>query len=127
MFSIWRSQSGFLEVGVGHGVPSKTGILTTGADNMNRIRKRRSDRDCSRLTGKPESAGIGKESSESSFRLNDAPDATEIAGHRRSKELMKKRGLDSPDDADALALTFAQVVAPRRVEAPLPKPVSCWS
>jgi hypothetical protein len=27
------------------------------------------------------------------------------------KELMKKRGLDSPDDADALALTFAQVVA----------------
>jgi hypothetical protein len=42
------------------------------------------------------------------------------------KELMKKRGLDSPDDADALALT-AQVVAPRRVEAPLPRPVSCWS
>lgn len=40
------------------------------------------------------------------------------------KELMKKRGLDSPDDADALALTFAQVVAPRRVEAPLPKPAS---
>ena len=33
-----------------------------------------------------------------------------------------KRGLDSPDDADALALTFAQVVAPRRVEAPLPRP-----
>lgn len=27
------------------------------------------------------------------------------------KELMKKRGLDSPDDADALALTFAQMVA----------------
>ncbi|MCC6650635.1 MAG: terminase [Candidatus Eisenbacteria bacterium] len=30
-----------------------------------------------------------------------------------SKESMKKRGLDSPDDGDALALTFAQVVAPR--------------
>jgi hypothetical protein len=30
-----------------------------------------------------------------------------------SKDSMKKRGLDSPDDADALALTFAQVVAPR--------------
>ena len=29
-----------------------------------------------------------------------------------SKEDMKKRGLDSPDDADALALTFAQTVAP---------------
>ena len=33
-----------------------------------------------------------------------------------SKEQMKKRGLDSPDDGDALALTFAQVV---RVPAPL--------
>jgi phage terminase large subunit len=43
------------------------------------------------------------------------------------KELMKKRGLDSPDDADALALTFAMPVAPRRVEAPAPKPASCWS
>jgi hypothetical protein len=43
------------------------------------------------------------------------------------KELMKKRGLDSPDDADALALTFAMPVAPRRVEAPLPRPASCWS
>jgi hypothetical protein len=32
------------------------------------------------------------------------------------KQLMKKRGLDSPDDADALALTFAQVVAARRPE-----------
>lgn len=28
------------------------------------------------------------------------------------KELMQKRGLDSPDDADALALTFAMPVAP---------------
>jgi hypothetical protein len=27
-----------------------------------------------------------------------------------SKEDMKKRGIDSPDDADALALTFAQTV-----------------
>lgn len=34
------------------------------------------------------------------------------------KELMKKRGLDSPDDADALALTFAQPVA---VPKPAPK------
>ncbi len=33
-----------------------------------------------------------------------------------SKESMKKRGVDSPDDGDALALTFAAVVAvPRRV------------
>lgn len=29
-----------------------------------------------------------------------------------AKELMQKRGLDSPDDADALALTFAMPVAP---------------
>jgi hypothetical protein len=34
------------------------------------------------------------------------------------KELMKKRGLDSPDDGDALALTFAQTVATKR-----PQPV----
>jgi hypothetical protein len=44
------------------------------------------------------------------------------------KALMKKRGLDSPDDADALALTFAMPVAPpsnapKRV---LPKP-GPWS
>jgi hypothetical protein len=44
------------------------------------------------------------------------------------KVLMKKRGLDSPDDADALALTFAMPVAPpsnvpKRV---LPKP-GPWS
>jgi hypothetical protein len=31
------------------------------------------------------------------------------------KDLMKKRGLDSPDDADALALTFAMPVAPPKV------------
>lgn len=37
-----------------------------------------------------------------------------------SKENMKKRGLDSPDDADALALTFAQTVAPKaEPEAPV--------
>lgn len=30
-----------------------------------------------------------------------------------SKDEMKKRGLDSPDDADALALTFAMPVAPK--------------
>jgi hypothetical protein len=29
-----------------------------------------------------------------------------------SKEDMQKRGVSSPDDGDALALTFAQVVAP---------------
>jgi hypothetical protein len=29
-----------------------------------------------------------------------------------SKEEMEKRGLDSPDDGDALALTFAQRVLP---------------
>ena len=30
-----------------------------------------------------------------------------------SKENMKKRGIDSPDDGDALALTFAHPVAPK--------------
>jgi hypothetical protein len=33
-----------------------------------------------------------------------------------SKEEMEKRGLDSPDDGDALALTFAQPVLPRKVQ-----------
>lgn len=32
-----------------------------------------------------------------------------------SKEFMKKRGVDSPDDGDALALTFAAPVAMRRI------------
>lgn len=44
-----------------------------------------------------------------------------------SKEDMKKRGVDSPDDGDALALTFAQVV---RMDAPRPqpyRPISRWS
>jgi hypothetical protein len=35
-----------------------------------------------------------------------------------SKESMKKRGLDSPDDADALALTFAQSVQSSRTPKP---------
>ncbi len=34
-----------------------------------------------------------------------------------AKEDMKKRGLDSPDDGDALALTFAHPVAPKRAAA----------
>lgn len=43
-----------------------------------------------------------------------------------SKEDMKKRGVDSPDDADALALTFAQVVAPRAPVAAYAPPRSVW-
>jgi hypothetical protein len=45
-----------------------------------------------------------------------------------SKELMKKRGLHSPDDGDALALTFAMKVAPqkRASHAPLQR-VGVWS
>lgn len=35
-----------------------------------------------------------------------------------SKEDMKKRGLDSPDDGDALALTFAQAVKVKRATSP---------
>jgi hypothetical protein len=43
-----------------------------------------------------------------------------------SKEQMKKRGVDSPDDADALALTFAHVVSAAQ-PAPAPyKPKSRW-
>lgn len=42
------------------------------------------------------------------------------------KEAMKKRGLDSPDDADALALTFAQsIIAYVEVVTPY-VPVSSW-
>jgi hypothetical protein len=41
-----------------------------------------------------------------------------------SKDEMKARGLDSPDDADALALTFARRVAVPRIE---PKPHSVYS
>ena len=44
-----------------------------------------------------------------------------------SKKDMKKRGLDSPDHGDALALTFAQqVAAPQRPTPPAPRPVSSW-
>ena len=35
-----------------------------------------------------------------------------------AKDEMKKRGLDSPDDADALALTFARNVVARAVAMP---------
>lgn len=43
-----------------------------------------------------------------------------------AKEHMKARGVDSPDDGDALAMTFALSVAPRR-PAPAPyKPPSVW-
>jgi len=45
-----------------------------------------------------------------------------------SKEDMKKRGLDSPDDGDALALTFAQRVSPALAKAAAPyRPTSAWS
>lgn len=44
-----------------------------------------------------------------------------------AKKDMKKRGLDSPDDADALALTFAQQVAiPVKQTVYMPKAVSQW-
>ncbi len=44
------------------------------------------------------------------------------------KDLMKKRGLDSPDDADALALTFAQKVAPELPKVTqVRRPASAWS
>ena len=41
-----------------------------------------------------------------------------------SKEQMKKRGLDSPDDGDALAMTFAQVVLPKKADTV--EPVKRW-
>lgn len=46
-----------------------------------------------------------------------------------SKETMKKRGVDSPDDGDALALTFAAKVAhAKKAEAPVVFPVNYpWS
>lgn len=44
-----------------------------------------------------------------------------------SKEQMKKRGIDSPDDGDALALTFAQSVAPKVDSMAAPyRPRSAW-
>ncbi len=45
-----------------------------------------------------------------------------------SKESMKKRGVDSPDDGDALALTFAQVVMAPAEKQPAPyRASSAWS
>jgi len=45
-----------------------------------------------------------------------------------SKKSMKARGLDSPDDADALALTFAGKVGPAAIEPALTyRPRSVWS
>ncbi len=45
-----------------------------------------------------------------------------------SKEQMKKRGLDSPDDGDALGLTFAQhVAAPHPVPDEILVPAGPWS
>jgi hypothetical protein len=44
------------------------------------------------------------------------------------KEKMKKRGLASPDDGDALALTFAAPVATRKLKPTGPKvPIGPWS
>jgi hypothetical protein len=44
------------------------------------------------------------------------------------KEHMKKRGLDSPDDGDALALTFARPILPKpKTVAPPPPRVGTWS
>lgn len=43
------------------------------------------------------------------------------------KELMKKRGIDSPDDGDALALTFAMPVIRREPEVETPRISGDWS
>lgn len=43
-----------------------------------------------------------------------------------AKEHMKARGVDSPDDGDALAMTFALSVAPRRPTPAPYKPPSVW-
>jgi hypothetical protein len=44
-----------------------------------------------------------------------------------AKEDMKKRGLASPDDGDALALTFAMRVRPQAlVSGPAYKPPGVW-
>jgi hypothetical protein len=44
-----------------------------------------------------------------------------------AKEHMKARGVDSPDDGDALAMTFALSVAPRRPAPAHYKPPTVWS
>lgn len=43
-----------------------------------------------------------------------------------SKKEMKARDVASPDEGDALALTFAQVVAPKREAPPQYRPTSIW-
>jgi hypothetical protein len=45
-----------------------------------------------------------------------------------SKELMVKRGIDSPDDGDALALTFAMPLPPKDIRPPQPprRPAGGW-
>jgi hypothetical protein len=42
------------------------------------------------------------------------------------KQKMQERGVAPVDDADALALTFAQAVAPRRAEEPAPIARGGW-
>lgn len=55
--------------------------------------------------------------------LHDKRDRLQL----ESKEQMKKRGLDSPDDGDALAMTFAQVVKLPELEVPRARPpASQW-
>jgi len=44
-----------------------------------------------------------------------------------SKEDMSKRGVDSPDDGDALALTFASRVSVRRTRTYMPDALAGWS
>lgn len=44
-----------------------------------------------------------------------------------AKEHMKARGVDSPDDGDALAMTFALTVAPRRPPVAKYKPPTVWA
>lgn len=63
---------------------------------------------------------LGQGAIEKDYRLSTDLSGP-IAGHNKrdklileSKESMKKRGLHSPDDGDALALTFAQPVGPTR-------------
>ena len=47
-----------------------------------------------------------------------------------SKQSIQERGEESPDDADAMALTFAMAVAPRKIQKPLQRPgqkLSPWN
>jgi hypothetical protein len=43
-----------------------------------------------------------------------------------SKKEMKVRGVESPDEGDALALTFAQIVAPAAPAPPPYRPPTAW-